>query len=154
MKKRIALFALIGALAFTGILGVSDAFAQEEQSNPLIQKLVERFSLNEEEVQEFFEEVRSEKREEMQNRFEEILSQAVSDGEITEDQKNLILAKYEEMQEEKESNKEEWQNFSQEERKEMIKEQKETMDAWLEENGIDAKFMKMGGRGHGQKRGF
>ncbi len=154
MNKKIALAAFIGTLAIAGILGVSKTYAQDEQPDSLIQKLVEKFNLNKDEVQAVFDEERSERQAENQARFEERLSQAVSEGKITEDQKNLILEKHKELQEERANEIEEWKDLSQEERKEKMEQRREEMKSWMEENGIDLDLMMiLGGPGHGRGPG-
>lgn len=89
----------------------------------LIQKLVDRFGLKEEEVQSVFDEVRNERHQEMQSRVEEQLSEAVQNKEITEEQKQLILQKKQELQELRDT---------------------EELNQWAEENSIDLKYLGIG----------
>ncbi len=77
----------------------------------------------------------------------------MQNGKITEDQKNLILAKHEEMK----NSKENWENLSPEERKEQGIAMKEDLKTWAEENGIDMKDLFLGyNKGHrgGFKAGY
>lgn len=135
MKKGLIIpvlgLALLGFVAF----GTVRAYAENESGGypPIIQKLVERFGLNEEEVKTVFDEVRTERQQEMQQSREERLNQAVSDGIITEEQKQALQNKWEEMRTERQQHREE-------------------MQAWFEEQGIDHEaLMQYGGFGH---RGF
>jgi hypothetical protein len=82
--------------------------------------------------------------------MEENLSQAVLDGKITEEQKNALIAKREEMQ----ANREDLSDLSREERQEKRKEHRDEMQEWAEENGIDmGEIMPGGGQGRGGQRG-
>ena len=97
-KKIIILAIALAVLSLVSVLGVRSVRADENSTYlPIVQKLVERFSLNTEEVQQVFDEVREERQQETQVRFEERLNQAVSEGEITQEQKEAIVAKKDEM---------------------------------------------------------
>jgi hypothetical protein len=100
--------------------------------------LAEKLGLNEEEVEEALDEIKADKYAQMQQSKEDMLQDAVGDGVITEEQKQALLEKYEDMWVEK---KQEWQQH------------KEEMDAWFEQEGIDhEKLMDyMGGFG---RKGF
>jgi len=90
---------LFAGVLTIGILGATVALAQESlQHTPIIERLAERFNLNEEDVQEVFNEVHEERQAEMHARFEERLSDAVAEGKITEEQKALIETKHEEIE--------------------------------------------------------
>lgn len=128
MKKRIILPAVLltGALA-AGALGFSVASAQENGSYPpIIQKLAQRFNLNEAEVQDVFEEIRDEQMANMEADFATHLEKMVSEGKITDEQKQKILDNHNELQEKME----EWKNLSPDERH-------EKMRAWHEEHKIE-----------------
>jgi hypothetical protein len=116
---------------------------------PVIKKLVERFGLNEEEVKAVFDEERTEHQEQGQAHFEERLNQAVSDGKMTPEQKEAILAKKKEMR----NNDEEFKNLSAEERQEKMKVHQEEMKKWAEEQGIDLSLLPMF-LGKGPRGGF
>lgn len=143
MKK--GLTCALAAAAMLGILGAAVVTAQAVSADgnypPIIQKLVERFGLNIEEVREVFDEARAERRQNMQVRFEESfeerLNKAVEQGKLTQEQKEAILAKQEEMQERYEGLRE----LSPEERRAKMQETREEMQAWAEENGVDLRFM-------------
>ena len=129
-----------------------DGRGQGEQTQnrfpALIQKIIDKFNLNEDEVDEVVAEYRNERELEMQNRFEENLQEAVKAGKLTEEQKTAIEAKHEEMQEKMEG----WVNLSPEERRQKSEEHRDEMKTWAEENGID--YEQMGIFGLGFRRGF
>lgn len=95
----------------------------------------ERLGFNEDEVVSTFAELKAEHYEKMQTSKEESLDQAVSDGAITEEQKQALLARWDEMKALREQHKEEAQ-------------------AWFDEQGIDREaLMEYGGFGHGGFKG-
>lgn len=140
MRTRITLALAAIVLLGTVGYGVTVAVAQEgdDDRHPFVQMLAEKLGLNEEEVEEALDEIKADKYAQMQQSKEDMLQDAVDDGVITEEQKQALLEKYEDMWVEK---KQEWQQH------------KEEMDAWFEQEGIDhEKLMDyMGGFG---RKGF
>lgn len=156
-SKMIVPALVLGVATIVGVSSFSSVSANEgEQYPPIVQKIAEKFNLNQDEVNQVFEENRKEKREEMRSKKEEHLNKLVNEGKLTEDQKNALITKMDEMHEKKESRREELKNLSQEERKEKMKEyhkaDREEMKQFFEEQGIDPKeiFPK---RGNGMKQG-
>lgn len=156
MKTKV-LF-LTTALALLTLVGVTTATSirAEEMGNypPIIQKLVERFNLNPSEVQEVFNQEREERQqrrqEEGQTRLEERLNEAVQNGDLTEEQKQLLLNKHQELQQERETNREAVQNMTREEHQVAMEAERAELEAWSEENGIDLEdffFGPMGPKG-------
>jgi len=84
----------------------------------MINQLTERFNLDENEVDQAIDDFRAERQTEMQASQEERLDQVVEDGVITEEQKNMLIKKHEEMRQERMQRREE-------------------MKTWMEESGID-----------------
>lgn len=147
MKRKAVI--LISALAIVSLIAINTtkmvaADSEDREYPPFIQKLIEKFNLNQEEVYNFLEEDREERRQEMQAHFEERLNQLVTDGKITETQKQAILSKKEELEQERAQN--------QEERGEKREEHMEEMKKWAEENGIDLDiFQEIMGNFRGEK---
>jgi DNA-binding transcriptional regulator YhcF (GntR family) len=128
ISLALAAIALLGTLGYGATVAVVKA--NEGSSHPVIQVLAERFGLNEDEVEEVFDEVRAEHFAQMQQTKEEMLNQAVEDGVITEEQKQAMLDKFAQNQTERVQHKEE-------------------MQAWFKEQGIDHEaLMQYGGFGH------
>lgn len=124
-KKTLAVVLALGVIASVGYFGTSTVLA--EDNNPihqnLVSKIAQKFNLKETDVQAVFDAVRDEKRDEMKKLKEEKLSQAVKDGVITEAQKTLILAKMDEKIENRKANREE-------------------MQKWFSDNGIDQQKLR------------
>lgn len=135
MNKKLLILGIAVALMLGTAFGAT-ALAQSDgqtQFPSIIQRFVDQFNLNEDEVQSFMDQTQEEYKAEMQAQYEDWLGEAVEDGELTEDQKQLILDKHAEMQAEQE--------------------QKRTgLQTWVEENGIDLKYL-MGGK-FGCRGGF
>lgn len=134
----------VALLASIGYFGVNSVSAQESGNNlpPMMQKFIERFNLNEDEVVQFVEEEREFRHEERSAAIEEKLNAAVSEGTLTEEQKNALLTKMEEHREEMES-------LTWDEKHEHMGEHKEEMLTWAEENGIDLTQLDLGRKGFG-----
>jgi hypothetical protein len=170
MKKTavISMALVISAFTLLAFASISRVAAQTQSSSTpevqqeaprrgwgfdtIIQKLVERFGLNQEEVAAVFEEARDEKRAEMEQRHEERLNEAVQNGKLTEEQKNLILQKKEELQTQREQYKD--QDVSQEDWQELREQHRADIKEWADENGIDTKYLMgpKGGHGPGGER--
>jgi len=153
MKKRIILPALLlsGALA-VGSLGFARAYAQENSEYPpIVLKLAEKFGLNASEVQDVFKEVHDEHEADREARFSEHLNDLVSDGKLTESQKQMILDKHEEM----EAKMDEFKDLEPEQRREKMQQYHEELKIWATENGVEFPFMVFKalkpGFGHGFK---
>jgi len=120
----------LSLIVLSGILMVKDARADDFDygRERMIEQLSERFNLNEDEVNQAVDEFRQERQNEMQARHEDHLNQAVQDGVITNDQKQALLNKHEEIRQEREKK---WTK----------------MQAWMEESGIDFQALKEYGVG-------
>jgi len=145
---------MTGILA-VGAIRVLPTHAQDSGSYPqVVQRIAEHFGLNQDEVAEVFEEVHAEHHAEMLTSFEDRLSEAVENGDITEDQKQAILDKHEEMQAKMDEIRS--QDLSREQMHDQMKAYHEELKAWAENEGIDIPFMnlKFGGNGHGDRMKF
>jgi len=144
---------LILGLIVIGLLTTSYVSAQDSGNYPsIVQKIAEKFNLNESEVKAVFDEDRDERHAEMQAKWVERLDDLVNDGKITVEQKQAILDKHEEMQ----SKMEELQDLSPEERKQKMLEFRDQLKDWADEQGIDLPLIGplTGGFGHGHGMGF
>jgi hypothetical protein len=123
-------------------------------------RLAEKLGLDESKIESAFDEMRAEHQAERQTQFEERLNQAVTDGEITEAQKQLILDKHEVLKAQHEADFENKGEKTREEWRAERQAHREEMESWADENGIDLKYFfggmgKFGdGPGMGMHRGF
>ena len=101
----------------------------------MVEQLAEKLDLDPEEILEAFKDMNEERKESLEKNFEEKLDKAVEEGNITEEQKEAIMAKREEVAEELQDIKE----LPSSERKEAIKDIADDLKEWAEENDIDSK---------------
>lgn len=178
MKKLI----IPGLLVFgvLGVLGIklSQGVLAEETSNypPLIQKMIEHFNLDTDEVNKVMAEQeverethRQEREAQRQVKLEDKLSQAVTDGLITQEQKAKILAKMTEMwtSQGNPPKKGDWGSLTNEERRSQMEERRTELEKkradfeeWEKALGIDLKELLgeeecgIFGEGRGGKMGL
>lgn len=143
------LFLVLGT-ACTGILNADPVNGDENDSFTFAERLAERFDLDKDEVADFMEELREEKKAEMDERFEKKLDDLVEDGEITGAQKETILEKKEEM----EGFKESLEDMKVSEAREALEEMKEELKDWAEENDLELKYLLPKTAGKGGPGGF
>lgn len=149
MKKKIFLPTMLAlAILVVGILAASPVSAQNVSSNSLVKKLSQRFNLEESDVQKVFDDYKSERRADNFAFYSEKLDSLVSAGKITQDQKEVLLDKHEEMQDKMAS----ITGLSQEERKNKKIALHEEFRAWAKSEGIDLPLM--GGFMMGYKKGY
>ena len=147
-KLRLPTAFMLG-LILVGFLSVSYVSAQESGVYPsIVQKIAERFNLDEEDVKAVFDEERDEHHAEMQARWAERLEDLVNDGKINAEQKQAILDKHEEMH----NKMLEWKDLSHEERHQKMQELHEEFKNWADEQGIDLPLL--GPFGGGFRHGF
>ncbi|HUW21438.1 MAG TPA: hypothetical protein VMW41_02095 [Candidatus Bathyarchaeia archaeon] len=141
-KKLLVIFGLAcSLLLLLGIFRRGKTAVQAAAPNQsFIDRLVERFGLNKDEVTTVMDEMRTERQQQRQAYMESRFNQAVSDEIITTDQKQALLKKYTEMED-------------------RHNQEREEMRKWVEESGID--FDKLapygvgfGGKGFGRGHHF
>lgn len=141
-KMILPVLALGAVVSFAGISAVS---ADEADAGPerMIQKLAERFNISQDDLASFFEEERQTRQEERQKDCEDRLTEAVESGELSEEQKQLILAKHEEMRQRMEDERGNRGEESREEReahRAEMESRRAELEQWAEDNGIDMKY--------------
>lgn len=145
MKKYLPHLLIALALIVVSGLGINYAQANgNHRSEIIINRLAEKFNLDKTEVEQVFAKNRAKRQQQMQARLEENLDQAVEDGKLTEEQKNLLLDKRAEM-------KDEMKNLSWNERQEKRAEHRQEIQNWAKENGIDLSAIRNQGMKNGQK---
>jgi len=153
-KKILIISAVLIIVIGVGVLGSNMVSAGNNNSHStLVQKLTEKFDLNESQVQAVFDEVKEERHEDMEEKKDAHFEKLVSEGTITDEQKTLLIEKFGQLKEEKKSNWEDYKNLSFEERKNLKMDHKEDLEKWAEENGIDIQdlFVGFGQKGHHYK---
>ena len=136
---------IFSAISFLGIKAVSAQMANGEY--PLIiQNLAEKFGVSEDEVASVFEDTKAE-------RETERLDKAVEEGTITEEQKNQIIAKQEEV--EAKINEIDDSSMTSDERQEAMQTLHEELRTWADDNDIALFLVDSRGKmGHMQGKGM
>lgn len=116
-----------------------------ETGDTLLQRVIKKFNLNQEQVRSVVDEFRDEKQAERLRLIEQQLDKAVQAGKITSDQKNKILAKHKEMHDKKPYMHE----LSFEERQKVKTERRAELEKWAKDNGIDLQYVFGFGFGKG-----
>lgn len=151
-KKHFMATAGVLAIMMAGALGTQTAFAQgtSDSTSAIVQKLAEKFGLDTAQVQAVFDQEREARHTQMQAAYEKRLVDAVTKGELTEVQKQLILGKYKEMLANKELLKEEFASLTRDEIKAKREAKRQELETWAKANGIDMKYLGFFHRvGHG-----
>lgn len=168
-KKTLIISGILVAVLGLGYFGATQVFADENnwEKPRMIQRLIERFGLNEKEVDQFITEERETTRQEMQAKrraeIEEKLAQAVTEGKITEEQKGLLLAKMEEHMSDNNRTRpaeiDGWQEMTREERQSIMEQKRSEsesrraeFESWADQNGIN--LGDLGIFGFGPEGGF
>ncbi len=131
----LALFLVMGT-ACTNEISADPLEDNENGQLSLLERIAERFDLDIDEVTDFIEELKEERRAGMEERFEERLDELVEDGKITVGQKEAILEKKEKM----EAFREDLEDMKVSQAREAMKEMKEELKDWAEENDLELKY--------------
>jgi hypothetical protein len=136
MKKTLTVALLMAILVGGAFLASQNVAAQEEPAG-LMERLVQRFGLDQAQVEEEFGKSRQEGGFRRGGSMRGDLDQAVTDGAISPEQKQALEAKWEERQTQREAHREEMQN-------------------WMAENDIDCQALAQyrGAVKGGAKRGM
>jgi hypothetical protein len=142
-------------------MGSTKVLAQTSSSGPfssLIDKITQRFNLNRADAQSVFDQYKDDRKNMMETRLIQQLDSLVSSGKITESQKQLILAKRQELQADRVSNLEKFKNMTPDERKKAIADEHQVLTDWAKQNNIDLTLLTGRGLGHfkgmGRSRGW
>ncbi len=136
LNKAMLVAGIVTTVAAGSLAGTTFAGAQTSESgNGIIDKLVEKFNLNKDEVQAVFKEAHDERHAEMKAKQAERLAALVEDGTITQDQADALTAKHEELDAKREELKS--QDLTREEIREQMQELKDEFKSWVDEQGFD-----------------
>ncbi|MBM3206551.1 MAG: hypothetical protein FJZ43_02940 [Candidatus Staskawiczbacteria bacterium] len=161
MNKKYLLYISIPAIALStaGIVAVGSVSAdsvnkQSSGISSLVNAIAQKFNLNQAEVQQVFDDHKSQMMLHMEEKRGARLNQAVVDGKLTQDQVNKILAKQAELKAQEASFKASLEGKTKEEIKALVKAQADSIKQWAEENDIPIKYLAFGGFGKHRGMGF
>ena len=141
MKKNIIVSTITILTAGALLFGATSTFAETDDVQTFAQKLAQKLGIEESKVKTALTELHSERQAEIKKKVEERLNQLVTEGKLTREQKDKILAKQKELSEKREANKEALKNKTTEERKELMEKEREELKTWAKENGIDLQYL-------------
>lgn len=143
-NKKIAIsiitFALVltGLATFAGSKALANGYMGGSNNDEMAQKLAEKLNVSQDQVSSAMDQVREEHQAERVTEVSANLDKAITDGVITQEQKQQILDK-------------------QAEHRAQAEKQRGEMRQWAEDSGIDFDKLKdygIGGRGEGRQRGM
>jgi len=141
-KKLVLAGLTIASISGAGLF-TQNVFAQNTQDTTgLASKIAAQFNLNENEVKTVLEQYRVEKQAEREAKFTEQLDKALADGQLTQEQKDKILAKRQELKAAMDAAK---ASSDKAELKQKMKELRESSKAWAKDNGIDLRWLRASG---------
>jgi len=156
MKKSLIVPAIILIIGGGGSFAATRIEAQTTiaPETTLVQRLVQKFNLDESEVQAVFDEEMADHHAQMQTRMEQRIDKLVTDGKITQEQKQKILDKLEEMHDQMPVDENEFENMTPEQRQSEMQKRKTELEAWAKENGIEVSYLRPNERGGRGGRGM
>jgi coenzyme F420-reducing hydrogenase alpha subunit len=154
MLRKNIIFPVLGlVLVGSTVAGVGYVSAQDSGGSSsglnIIQRLAQKFNLNEADVKAVFDEEMQEHHAQMKANLEEKLTQAVKDGKINETQKQAIITKFGEIKVKK-IEPGEFKELSKEEIQKMHEQRKTELENWAKENGLTVEALNelIGGGPH------
>lgn len=155
LKKSLIVASVVGAVG-TGALATGAMASAEsgtstgtDPMSSLVDKISATFNLDKAKVQQVFDQQRSEMDTKREQEIADKLATLVRDGTITADQKTAIEAKLAEMKKEREANKDDFKNMTDDERKAAMEKRKTELEDWAKSQGLDLSKLTgiFGGRG-------
>ena len=140
--------AAVTTLGAVGALGMQTVNAATDPStNPasgLVQKIADKFNLNQADVQSVFDAQRTEMEAARQQEMKDELAAAVSAGKLTQDQADKVTAKLAELK----ANRDSLKDKTPQERRDAIKAARDALQQWATDNNIPSEYLKFGGHGN------
>lgn len=143
----VVVIVLLGGLVLSA--GHVGAQTEDNPASSLVSKIAQKFNLNKDDVQAVFDQAHKEKEAKMKAEMETNLTKAVTNGKITESQKQAIMEKFGTPFQIK---IEKGDNLSEDDLHAKMKQHREDMEQWAQSIGLDLKTVHevMGG---GHKKG-
>lgn len=151
IRKKI-LLPVIGTVVMGSALAVVTAANAQTTNNrnSLVTAIAQKFNLNQSDVQSVFDQNQKDRFAHMETMFESHLTQLVKDGKLTDAQKTLILNKRNELK----TQKLDLSNLTPSERRAKLEAQRQSLEDWSKQNGIDINLIFSKGFGGFKGRGM
>ena len=153
-KSKMFVVGAVTAASMFGVAGASlvSAASSTTGADSLVDKIATKFNLNKVDVKAVFDEEHAAREAEQTAEVKTKLEQLVTDGKLTAEQKDKLLAKRDELQKQRDADREAMQNKTEAERKTAMEAKRAELYKWASDNGIDKQYLRFlmgGGRGHG-----
>jgi TolA-binding protein len=143
LAKSLVVAGIVGAIGTSAFLSASSANAEsgsETSSGPmssLIDRIASTFNIDKSKLQTLFDDEKEIRESERTSERSERLQALVDDGTISATQKSAIEAKIDEMKNERETNRDDLKNLSEDERREKMEEKRSELEAWANSQNLN-----------------
>jgi hypothetical protein len=143
MNKKVVLAMLIVGIFSMGLMRASSIYASDKEENrsSLVRKIATKFGLKESDVQAVFDEEMGSRKSRMKQNFIDRVDQLVKDGKISQEKKDLILKKHDEVESKRDSQRTAFQSMTRGQRLEVQKKEHQEMQEWASANDIDIRLL-------------
>jgi UTP:GlnB (protein PII) uridylyltransferase len=144
-NKGLILPAAVAVFTLGAVATMSTVMAATSSTNSdsLAGKIAQKFNLNQSDVQSVIDQNKTDHQAARQQKIEDKLTQAVKDGKITNDQKDKILAKLQELQAERQANRDSLKDLTPAERKAKLEAKRAELKQWAKDNNIPDQFLRL-----------
>lgn len=163
MKGKLIIPIAAVAITAAGVYGAKTISAMGpngDRHDALVQKLAAAFGKSDSEVEAVFTDFRDEQQAEREAAYTTKLDDAVTAGELTSEQRDLILAKHDELQQQHQNENPQDSDLTPEQWREQRQSERDALETWASDNGIDRQYLMPerepmgGGMGHGDRDGM
>ena len=148
-KKTLLTVAAVSVLS-GGLVVATNAFAQTPGQNgvpSLVSEIASKFHLNTSDVQSVFDQHKKELQAKMESNYETYLANLVTQGKITEEQKQLILTKHDQLISQMQSNVKNFKSMTPAQRKAQMQATQQDLQNWAKQNNINLQYLHPFGAG-------
>lgn len=136
--------------------GLIHAQTTTTSSNPmsnLVSAIAQKFNLNQSDVQQVFDDQHAQMEAQHQQMFKDHIAQLVTDGKLTQEQADKIVAKQAELQTQREANRAAMEGKTETERHAAMDAERTALQKWATDNNIPMEYLRFGigkgPKGHG-----
>jgi hypothetical protein len=141
MKRSLLVGGVLSTVGLVGasgaMLGSANASTPESGQQTLVDKIAGKFHLNKTDVQNVFDEERSDHQAARQARIDKRLQALVDNGTITTKQKTAIEAKFKELQATRDADRGSFADMTDSERRSAMDKQRTNLQTWAKQQGLD-----------------
>lgn len=156
LKQSLLVAGAVTTVGLTGLAGVGVASAATDTTatgtdpmSSLIDKIASKFNLDKTKLKAVFDQERTNREAARDAEITKALEQLVTDGKITSEQKDKLVAKRAEIKKEMEASRTTNQSKTREEMHTLMDQKRTELEQWAKGNGISTEYLRylMGGRG-------